>query len=176
MQFLADKIVEMLMIMHLCYSIKTHINMYVPPLMYVACPTCYDRIAEEFDATLTLYNELLELNITALPLDLLAQYRSLLAELLGRAISASNRETALAQDLAAASMETDNLSGLVDLFEANVTSAEITVEELTLRLADLPFEELRLLVQRLEAQVRGEIGDLLAEAIALSALLESEVQ
>ena len=149
-----------------------------------ACPTCYDEIADEFNTTVALYNELL-LRVNASTggispelITRLQQYMELLSALLERAINATNREPGLLQVVESVSMETDTLSDVISRLEANVSTAEAETEQLATQAtqSEAQLRDLQRLVGVLEMAIRVMALQSLEEAQRLSQEILSEVQ
>ena len=153
--------------------------LYIPPS---ACPTCYDDIAAEFNATVTLYNELLEKvnrsgGLSPETIARLQRYQELLNALLERAINATNQEPGLLQEVESVSMETDTLRGVVDLFETDVSNTENATDNLTDQVdeSEMRLRDLRQLVGELNQSIRVTARRNLLEAQRLEQELENEV-
>ena len=162
-----------------------HLSSPAPSLLYIppsACPTCYDDIAAEFNATVTLYNELLEKvnrsgGLSPETIARLQRYQELLNALLERAINATNQEPGLLQEVESVSMETDALRGVVDLFETDVSSTENVADNLAEQVdfSEMQLRDLQELVGALNQSIRVTARRNLLEAQRLERELENEV-
>lgn len=165
--------------------LSLHLSSPAPSLLYVppsACPTCYDDIAAEFNATVTLYNELLEKvnrsgGLSPETIARLQRYQELLNALLERAINATNQEPGLLQEVESVSMETDALRGVVDLFETDVSSTENVADNLAEQVdfSEMQLRDLQELVGALNQSIRVTARQNLLEAQQLERELENEV-
>lgn len=151
----------------------------IPPS---ACPTCYNDIAAQFNATVALYNELLEKvnrsrGLSPETIARLQRYQELLNALLERAINATNQEPGLLQEVESVSMETDTLHGVVDQFETNVSNTENVADDLAMRVneSEIQLRNLRELVGGLNQSIRVRARQDLLEAQRLEQELENEV-
>ena len=155
---------------------------FLLPLPPSACSTCYNDIAAEFNATVALYNELLEKvnrsrGLSPETIARLQRYQELLNALLERAINATNQEPGLLWEVESVSMETDTLHGVVDQFETDVSNTENVTDDLAMRVneSDIQLRNLRELVGRLNQSIRVRARQDLLEAQRLEQELENEV-
>ena len=148
-----------------------------------ACPACFQRVAEEFSATLSLHRQLASLVDVAngsLEEELLRDieaYRQLLLMLLNQTRGAVTRESPLQQMAVNVSSTAAALEDSIAGFRANVSTAEAETERLrsVVEGQEQQLQLVELQVARLRQLLEGTLALQLRTAIMQHAELQAEV-